>query len=370
MAEIKLDLTLEYPISIDGILSLSFNQDHFKMIFQFILEALRRHESNFKTLKEQVSKDAGLLNDFEFLKKSVKEAQTAISGLQTVCHTQENTLSNHTTSIESLKDDKVENNKKFESLEKMIEKHENLIRDIKQENYKIGELCETNNKDIKGHTDEINLLKKIISQANNSNSGGVPYEALENIENKLKAVDSKHTSNYENLNSRFSDAILKKLREKIEKNSEEISELKKLLQEFDEKLKTKVNLSDFERYKALRPTGESSGSNQFLNLLEDFQKEIESLKKEVEVLNKKTSEIPVLSKNLESLTKRVVDLEEQMKHKINSSELSLLLNNTKQSDSPKDSNIPYILKRLSEIEQRLDLLSKSFNPKDSSNTDI
>jgi hypothetical protein len=51
MGDIRLDLSLEYPVSIDGILSLSFNQDHFRLIFQFILEALRRHESNFKVLK-------------------------------------------------------------------------------------------------------------------------------------------------------------------------------------------------------------------------------------------------------------------------------------------------------------------------------
>ena len=51
MADIRIDLTLDYPVSIESILSLSFNQDSFKVVFQFILEALRRHETNFKALK-------------------------------------------------------------------------------------------------------------------------------------------------------------------------------------------------------------------------------------------------------------------------------------------------------------------------------
>ena len=51
MAEMRIELGLEYPVSIDSILSLSFNHDSFKIVFQFILEALRRHEGNFKALK-------------------------------------------------------------------------------------------------------------------------------------------------------------------------------------------------------------------------------------------------------------------------------------------------------------------------------
>lgn len=46
----KIDLTLEYPVSIDSILSLSFNHESFKVVFEFILEALKRHEMNFKGL--------------------------------------------------------------------------------------------------------------------------------------------------------------------------------------------------------------------------------------------------------------------------------------------------------------------------------
>lgn len=51
MVDINVDLTLEYPVSIDSILSLSFNEGSFKVVFQFILDALRRHEGNFKALK-------------------------------------------------------------------------------------------------------------------------------------------------------------------------------------------------------------------------------------------------------------------------------------------------------------------------------
>jgi len=51
MGDIRIDLTLEYPVSIESILSLSFNQDSFKVVFQFILDSLRRHELNFKSFK-------------------------------------------------------------------------------------------------------------------------------------------------------------------------------------------------------------------------------------------------------------------------------------------------------------------------------
>lgn len=51
MVDIRVDMSLDYPVSIESILSLSFNQDSFKVVFQFILEALRRNEGNFKELK-------------------------------------------------------------------------------------------------------------------------------------------------------------------------------------------------------------------------------------------------------------------------------------------------------------------------------
>ena len=294
-----------------------------------------------------------------------------ISELQGSSHSHQVLLSNHTEEIEKLKQEMLKTDKKFENLEKILEKqektiekqsqkvenHEKLIENIKGETKHINQLCENNNKVIQEHSNEINMLKKFLTQNNNSSSGvSFPLEIIENLEKRIASVDTKHTENNEIVNKRLSDleAAIKLINGNILKLTEDLSNIKKNLQNLDEKVNKKLDISDFEKYKSLRPSSDTQGniSNQYINIIEDLQKEIENIKKKI-------IEIPNLLRSLENLTKRVVDLEDKIKLKIDSTEVYHLISNLKMPDGTgKDPNIPYILKKLIELEQKIEALLK------------
>ena len=251
--------------------------------------------------------------------------------------------------------------KRFENLEKLIEIQEKTIENhskeiihLKGETHQINQICDGHVQILRSHSDEINLLKKYLAQGNNSSSGSsFPLEAMENLEKRINAVDSKHSSNADHLNSRISglEDLLKSMRENIFKNTEDISDLRKLLQAFEDRLSKKLDISDFEKFKSLRPTGDSQNvASQFLSALEDLQREVELIKGKI-------TELPVLSRGLESLTRRVLDLEEKLKSKTDSKEVLHMISSMKHPEG-KDPNIPYILKKLIELEEKIDALLK------------
>ncbi|OMJ69392.1 hypothetical protein SteCoe_32895 [Stentor coeruleus] len=128
MVDIKVDLTLEYPVSIDSILSLSFNEGSFKVVFEFILDALRRHEGNFKALKDSPSK-----NDFEALQRALKEAKGQINELQHTTLGHENSIKTHSEDIQKQKTVIESTNKTLENLAKTLQKQEKTLESFQLE---------------------------------------------------------------------------------------------------------------------------------------------------------------------------------------------------------------------------------------------
>lgn len=304
----------------------------------------------------------------------MKEARSHISDLQGTSASQQVVLTDHSDEIQKLKKEMEKTGKRFESLEqalasqgKTIENQEKNLTSLTGETHHISQICEGHDRILKEHSDEISLLKKYLAQGNSSSTpSSFSLDIIENLEKKIISVDSKHTSLSESLNSRVSDleSILKAMKENISKNTEEIMNLKKKVQSLDEKIDQKLDISDFEKFKALRPSGDpGSISSQYLNMLEELQREVELIKA-------KLGDLPGFRKSLESLSKRVTDLEEKMKNKAETSELLRLLGNIKQPDG-KDPNIPYILQKLIELEQKIDALLKlSSNPNTSSDAEL
>ena len=127
MDDIKIDLNLEYPVSIEAILNLSFNLDSFKLVFQFILEALRRHESNFHLLQYFLYRNIPNKDDYENLKKSIIGIKSDINDLQSSSKSHDEFLSRHSSDIDKIFSELSKTDSKFENYEKWLEKHEKLL---------------------------------------------------------------------------------------------------------------------------------------------------------------------------------------------------------------------------------------------------
>lgn len=122
-------LNLEYPVSIEAILSVSFNLEGFKSVFEFILNTLRRHESMFKSQSEKLNPLNSLKDD---LSEAISRLALAENNIKSLANQQE-TLEND---VKDLKDYKINNenfnnstNERLNVLEKQIKNND--LQDLK-----------------------------------------------------------------------------------------------------------------------------------------------------------------------------------------------------------------------------------------------
>jgi chromosome segregation ATPase len=296
------------------------------------------------------------------LKNGLKDAERNINDLQQASKSQHLLLSTHSQDIHNLQQQTLKTDQKLENLENSIRKQEDSVTIIKNQIHQTAQLTDDHAKLLKSHSDEISSLKKYLNSINNT-SGTGSTDALSDLDRRINLLDSKYISNYESINNQMGDfeKDIKTMKANIQKNTEEILDIKKNLKKFEESLKNKVEVSDFDRYKLLRPSGETQSSigNQYIDIIEELQRDIQ-------ILTKKTEDLPILSNNLQILSNKISEIEEKLKKKIDSSEVLLLLSNSKPGENNKDPNIPSILKRLSELEEKLESLMKIINNKDSS----
>lgn len=105
----KFEINLEYPVSVEAILSLSFNSESFKLVFDFILDVLRKHEA-------ALTKTSTSMQD----KISLKDAEDLLEAYK---HSINSRFSDFTDRLE-----KLENN--FNSHQTILDLHENFIKEI------------------------------------------------------------------------------------------------------------------------------------------------------------------------------------------------------------------------------------------------
>lgn len=292
------------------------------------------------------------------MQRALKEAKGQINELQHTTLGHENSIKSQSEDIQKQKAAIESTNKNLENLAKTLQKQEKTLESFQLEQLSIKQTTEDHEKALKTHTDEINMLKKLLSQiGNTSGTPSFPIEALQDLEKKISAVDSKHTTTEEHMNSKIHEleGLIRSLRDNVHRNTEDIARIKKALSSLEDTLKSKVDITDFERFKNFRVPSEPGSGNvdHLLRMLEDMQKEIEGLKRKI-------GEMGGLSKSLEILTKKVNDLEEKLRHKMDTNEVLSLISGLKVTDggSGKDPNIPYILKKLIELEQRIEAIMK------------
>lgn len=314
--------------------------------------------------------------DIESLQKSLKEAKENISHLQDASASHDSQLKSHTDELKQSRshqektDKRLENlekrtenlEKKSESAEKMLEKQEKSLQALSQQTTEIFQTVETHSSTIATHGNDIQSLRKLISGLN-TGGGGVPLEVLEDLEAKIKAVDEKHTKISDGLNVRVTNLenALKSCQDQLKSIFQQLEQIKNSINSLEDKIKSKADMAELDRLKNM--AGSQGGISEAV---------LEDIRREIQLLKQKTAEIPQISQNLESLTKRVSLLEDKLKSKIDSSEVHKLLSNLKFPDSgqSKDSNIPYILQKLSEHSEKIEAILKLLNQPASSDAEL
>lgn len=307
--------------------------------------------------------------DIESLQKSLKEAKENILHLQDSSASHDSQLKSHTDELKQSKnhqektDKRLENlEKRTENLEKHLEKQEKSLQHLSQQTTEIVQTVETHSSTIVTHGNDISSLRKLISGLN-SGGGGVPLGVLEDLEAKIKAVDEKHSKISDGLNVRVTNLenALKSCQDQLKNIFQQLEQIKNSMNLLEDKIKSKADSAELDRLKNM--AGSQGGISEAV---------LEDLRREIQILKQKTAEIPQISQNLESLTKRVSILEDKLKSKIDSSEVHKLLSNLKFPDSgqSKDSNIPYILQKLSEHSEKIEAILKLLNQPTSSDAEL
>lgn len=309
------------------------------------------------------------------LQKSLREAKDHIVTLQDTSETHGSQLKfqaeelkhskNHQEKTDKrleILEKKTENiEKKSDLLERTLENQEKALQALSQQTNLVVQTVESHSSTITTHSSELQSLRKLISGLS-AGGNGVPFEVLEELEAKIRAVDEKHSKISDGLNVRVTNLenALKICQDQVKNIFQQLEQIKSALNSLEDKIKSKADSADLDRIKNM--AGSQGGISELL---------LEELRKDIQILKSQTAQIPLLSQGLESLTKRVAILEDKMKSKIDGSEVNRLLGAQKFPEtSSKDSNIPFILQKLSEHSEKIEAILKLMNQPASSDAEL
>ena len=303
------------------------------------------------------------------LQKSLREAKDHIVTLQDTSETQGSQLKfqaeelRHSKEHHERTDKRLEMlEKKSESMERVLETQEKSLQAVTEQSKIVLQTVESHSSSIEAHGGELQALRRLISGMG-TGGNGVPLEVLEELEAKIRAVDEKHVRISDGLNVRVTNLenALKIVQDQVKSIFQQLEQIKSGLSSLEDKIKSKADSADLDRIKNM--AGSQGGISELL---------LEELRKDIQFLKSQTAQIPHLSQSLDSLTKRVTILEDKLKSKIDTSEVNKLLSSLKFPESPssKDSNIPYILQKLSEHSDKIEALFKLLNQPASSDAEL
>ena len=352
----KIEIKLDYPIAVETILSVSFNTDGFKMIFDFILDVLRRHEMNLKDhSKSSSNNNSEFLEKFNNLKLLVNDHQEKHelndSKIESLEKIQLESIENQKSLIERI--DSLEKNQA--SQQEIIKLHESFLKDaltkIDQHQVEVSKLSR-----VVGIFRED--IDKMASQIDNSE------KTVANIKEKSDRHSSKlaeHEMRLQSLESDIKQALraIKNLGGEIEESSKPSENQfatnnyvdSSKLDELSESLKNALKrLAEFET----RVKGCEENSNKFKQTLEDALKKLAEFEARVRGCEEISGKAKQISEKLEALTKNNNDefkrLEEMLR-KFESKGPSNANNHESQQSLSKDSfdSLKNSIKQLQEL---------------------
>ncbi|CAG9325152.1 unnamed protein product [Blepharisma stoltei] len=398
----KVEVKLDFPISLEDILSVSVNTNNFKLVFDFILDILRKHENVMRDIKN-ITNSEGLSSEISKIKEMLAAQQQDIDEMKKIS-TEQNTK------IQSI-DDKLNDGFKrhdisLEDIYQRLDQHQeqlnNQVRQIdtlrievedeakriSENEIKMKEIqnkTEKNVSDINDHELRLRVLEQNIddiingirngSLSNNKKSSEANDESkrfsdqsrtnisnditrevrdlnikLRELESKLKSVDEKSEdakiiADRADQRTAFHDSKITELEESIRKLehlykrfdsngqsvSDELDSLKKLFRQFEETLRQKVDVEDFDQLKSMlqnqggsaggHPQPSNSGgsiSTKDLNLLRELGKRYDDLREKLESLSGVNPQL------IDDILSRISKLEETIIKKADKSDLDEL----------------------------------------------
>ena len=289
----KFEINLEYPVSIEAILSVSFNLEGFKSVFDFILQTLRRHESLFKTQSEKLSSISDPLKSLQDLLTRLSSAESSINSLESsqsksseaIKDLQDSRTANEKfiestnsrlahleglesrlSSLENFQDSYKDDKSSWDSLKKMVEVHEEALKEYnrfmdgfrkdieslneKQEKsqkfaFESREKLEGLNSKINDHEKRIHKLELDISQAFKAISGlGGEFEQLSRPVDPVQEVNVVvDNSKLDFLSDSLKDLLqrLNELEGRLRSSEENSSKAKTLSEKTESHMKTLEN---------------------------------------------------------------------------------------------------------------------------------
>jgi DNA repair exonuclease SbcCD ATPase subunit len=207
-----IELTLEYPVSVEAILNVSFNYEGFKTIFEYILTVLRRHESS---LSKQSSKNSSLSDELSDLRSQLQKTSELAKSLQTTSESHSSQLSSHETIHSSLSS----------SLEGVKTTVQNL-EDSQKDTLNSVSALQKALKQVQGQVNDMDNLTQNLEAASFSQKKILEKQdqSLSEIKERLEKVEedlSKQSRNFEHLKKELEGVAEKS--EKHEKNINEIN---------------------------------------------------------------------------------------------------------------------------------------------------
>ena len=375
----KFEINLEYPVSIEAILSVSFNLEGFKSVFEFILQTFRRHESLFKTHSEKLSSLSNPLKSLEDLLSRLSSAESSINSLESsqsksseaIKDLQESRTANEkfvestnsrlahleglesrVSSLENFQDSYKEDKSSWDSLKKMVEVHEEALKEYnrfmdgfrkdietlteKQEKsqkfaFESREKIESTNGKVNDHEKRIHKLELDMSQAFKAIAGlGGEFEQMS------RPVEPAQEVNVVVDNS------------KLDFLSDSLKDLLQRLNELEGRLRSAEENSS--KAKTLSEKTES--------LLKTLENEIRSLKSRPSFAPASASDSKTAgpsSSELEHLKSLLSNLEHQLASKLGASDFQLSLSDLMQRIEDLSSKLRLLESNLSKRALKSDL---------------
>lgn len=345
--EPSVKVKLEYPVSLENILTINYNTENLKLLFEFILQQLSTHEEKFSSMPVESHPPNNSQEDLESLKQQIAALQEASS-------LQQEKLNQLSESRETPAESPSENSSEIQNRLSALEGN---VESLREELNSLRSLVDNNSNNLVSNSQKIEQNQSSIesNEKRIEQLEGKVQEVLNNFKNLPAQTPEppKTDSNgdYSELDARIQDILtkvyeleaqvkalesnsqqnalseLEKLcqnnQNRTEKNHSEIDTLKDKLKELEESLRQKVDSDDFD---ALRSQASGSGGSQpgpsistkDLNLLRELSKKFEEQRQQLENLKDFTPEL------LQDILSRLSGLESELTKKADKSNLDEL----------------------------------------------
>lgn len=403
----RVEIKLDFPVNIEDILTVQFHPNNFRLVFDFILDVLKKHEtvitnlhqqnvassknsqneSNNSELSSAIAKiEETLLSHHDSIEKLKEKSDSQDKQIKFNESKNEKILTNHEDSLKDiyqrLEQHQEQLNSQLRSIDAMrvdVDSHLKRIADAETKVTEMKEKTEKNTNNINDHEQRLRQLEHDVesltksigtkierrvevteihdetrhSSTEASKAGNDAANELRDLTYRVKELEIKQRSTQERLDItseiadkadkrtvlhearineledalRKLDSFVKKLDLNHQKLNEDIELLRKLLKQFEESIRHKVDAEDFDQLRSMmnsQPGGQTAGGNsggagsistKDLNLLRELGKRYDELREKVQSMSGFTPQF------LEEILNRISKLEETMPKKADKSEL-------------------------------------------------